>query len=41
VRSGPSTTFAIVDRVADNASVLIRCRKTGQSVTGPTGTTTL
>lgn len=41
VRSGPSSTFAIVGSVADNASVLIRCRKAGQSVTGPTGTTTL
>jgi hypothetical protein len=41
VRSGPSTSFASVGSVADNASVTIRCRKAGQSISGSTGTTSL
>ncbi|HEU4408172.1 MAG TPA: hypothetical protein VFS43_23115 [Polyangiaceae bacterium] len=41
VRSGPSTSFASVGSVADGASVYVRCREAGQSVSGPTGTTSL
>lgn len=41
VRSGPSTSSAAVDSVADGAEVKITCQKMGTSVTGTYGTTKL
>ncbi len=41
VRSGPATSFGSVGAVADGASVTIFCQKSGQSISGSTGTTAL
>lgn len=41
VRSGPSTSSAAVGSVADGANVKITCQKSGTSVTGTYGTSTL
>lgn len=39
VRSGPSTSYAVVDTVADGAKVTIYCQTTGQTISGTYGTT--
>jgi murein DD-endopeptidase MepM/ murein hydrolase activator NlpD len=41
VRSGPGTSYSIVDSLADGASVHISCQTTGTSVTGTYGTSTI
>lgn len=41
VRAGPSTSYSVVDTVADGAKVTIYCQVNGQSVSGTYGTTTL
>lgn len=41
VRSGPSTSNAVVGSLADNASVTIYCQTRGQSITGTYGTSNL
>lgn len=41
VRSGPGTTYSVVDTLANGASVNIRCQKTGETVTGTYGTSNL
>jgi hypothetical protein len=41
VRSGASTSYAIVGSVADGAHVTIYCQKNGQSITGTYGTSKL
>jgi murein DD-endopeptidase MepM/ murein hydrolase activator NlpD len=41
VRSGPSTSYAIVDSLADGTRVSIQCQTTGQSITGTYGTSNL
>jgi hypothetical protein len=41
VRSGPGTSYSIVDSVADGTSVSIYCQAAGTSVTGPRGTTNI
>ncbi|MGO1068254.1 SpoIID/LytB domain-containing protein [Lysobacter sp. CA199] len=38
VRSGPGTSYSVVDTLADNASVTIQCQTNGSSVTGTYGT---
>lgn len=39
VRSGPSTSYAVVDSLANGAQVTIQCRVSGQTITGNLGTT--
>lgn len=41
VRSGPGTSFSIVDSLPDGASVTISCQTTGTSVTGTYGTSNI
>lgn len=41
VRSGPGTSFTIVDSLPDGASVTISCQTTGTSVTGTYGTSNI
>lgn len=41
VRSGPSTSYAIVGSVADGQTVRITCQTSGQSVTGTYGTSSI
>ncbi|MEU2564171.1 SH3 domain-containing protein [Streptomyces longispororuber] len=38
VRSGPGTSYAKVGRLSAGAHVTISCQKSGETVTGPTGT---
>ncbi|MGO4262284.1 SpoIID/LytB domain-containing protein [Lysobacter sp. TAB13] len=38
VRSGPGTSYSVVDTLADNTSVTIQCQTNGTSVTGTYGT---
>ncbi|MEH6417759.1 SpoIID/LytB domain-containing protein [Pseudomonas sp. CGJS7] len=38
VRSGPGTSYSVVDTLADNTSVTIQCQTTGSSVSGTYGT---
>lgn len=39
VRSGPSSSYAVVDSLANGAKVTILCRVSGQSISGKLGTT--
>ncbi|MGH8083249.1 MAG: N-acetylmuramoyl-L-alanine amidase [Lysobacter sp.] len=41
VRSGPGTSYSVVDTLADGASVSIQCQTNGSSVTGTYGTSSL
>lgn len=41
VRSGPSTSYSIVDSLADGTRVTIYCQTTGQSITGTYGTSSI
>ncbi|MFD1296304.1 N-acetylmuramoyl-L-alanine amidase [Lysobacter gummosus] len=41
VRSGPGTSYSVVDSLADGASVTIQCQTNGSSVTGTYGTSSL
>ncbi|TLS40844.1 SH3 domain-containing protein [Streptomyces montanus] len=41
VRSGPSTSYAIVGRVSAGSRVTIYCQTPGQTITGPLGTSNL
>ncbi|TPQ20797.1 SH3 domain-containing protein [Streptomyces sporangiiformans] len=41
VRSGPSTSYAIVGRVSGGSRVTIYCQTPGQTITGPLGTSNL
>ncbi|MGO4775957.1 SH3 domain-containing protein, partial [Lysobacter sp. 2RAB21] len=41
VRSGPGTSYSVVDTLADNTSVTIQCQTNGSSVTGTYGTSSL
>lgn len=41
VRSGPGTSFSIVDSLADGADVTISCQTTGTSITGTYGTSNI
>ncbi|MBA4493137.1 SH3 domain-containing protein [Paenactinomyces guangxiensis] len=41
VRSGPGTSYSIVDQVADGTKVTIRCQIKGETVTGTYGTSNL
>lgn len=41
VRSGPGTSYAKVGRLRAGARVSIACQKSGETVTGPTGTSKL
>lgn len=41
MRSGPGTSYSIVDSLADGAGVSITCQTTGTSVTGTYGTSNI
>ncbi|MER5222663.1 SH3 domain-containing protein [Streptomyces flaveus] len=41
VRSGPSTSYAIVGRLSAGTRVTIYCQTPGQTVTGPMGTSNI
>ncbi|ALN93189.1 M23 family metallopeptidase [Lysobacter gummosus] len=41
VRSGPGTSYSVVDSLANGTVVSIRCQKTGETVTGTFGTSNL
>ncbi|GAB2955707.1 hypothetical protein GCM10023080_013320 [Streptomyces pseudoechinosporeus] len=41
VRSGPSTSYAIVGRLSAGTRVTIYCQTPGQNITGPLGTSNI
>ncbi|MFC4469154.1 SH3 domain-containing protein [Streptomyces xiangluensis] len=41
VRSGPSTSYAIVGRLSAGTRVTIYCQTPGQTITGPMGTSNI
>ncbi|MGW0534354.1 SH3 domain-containing protein [Streptomyces sp. NPDC003032] len=41
VRSGPGTSYSKVGRLSAGTRVTIQCQKSGETVTGPTGTSKL
>ncbi|MFD9907889.1 SH3 domain-containing protein [Streptomyces sp. NPDC059063] len=41
VRSGPGTSYAKVGRISAGTRVTISCQRSGEKVTGPTGTSNI
>lgn len=41
VRSGPSTSYGVVGRLAKGTNVTVSCQTPGQTITGPLGTSNI